>query len=95
MAGASYPDNIKQFNYRTDNVDKVVAYDVNVAYDEITAIQTQLGQGGVVTSTWSGTFQTTTLDWTNSGGLKARLLNLEAGVKAAVTSIDGGTPTSA
>jgi len=94
---ATYPDNIKQFSLRTDNVDKVVAADVNSAYDEITAIQNQLGQGGVTTSDWNGptVFATTTTSWLGTaGGLNKRLLNIEAGVKKAVNSVDGGTPAS-
>ncbi|CAB4128732.1 hypothetical protein UFOVP111_69 [uncultured Caudovirales phage] len=93
---AIYPDNVKQWAPRTDNVDKVVAVDVNSAYDEITAIETQLGQGGVTTSDWNGAtvFATTTTNWGAAGGLKGRLLNIEAGVKKATSGVDGGTPAS-
>lgn len=93
---AIYPDNIKQWASRTDNVDKVVAADVNTAYDEITAIETELGKNGVTTSDWFGStvFSTSTTSWLNSGGLNARLLNIEAGVLKAVTNLDGGTPES-
>lgn len=93
---AIYPDNVKQWTPRTDNVDKVVAADVNSAYDEITAIESQLGQGGVTTSDWNGdtVFATTTTNWEPVGGLNGRLLNIEAGVKQATSNIDGGTPAS-
>lgn len=91
---ASYPSSIKSFIYRVDNVDKVVAADVNTAYDEITAIEQQLGVGGVASrsTAWSPAFSTTILDWTNSGGLAKRLENLENGVYAANSIVDGGTP---
>lgn len=91
---ASYPSSIKSFIYRVDNQDKVVAADVNTAYDEITAIEQQLGAGGVASrsTAWSSAFSTSTLDWTNFGGLRARLENLENGVYAANTNVDGGTP---
>lgn len=90
---ATYPNNIKIWTARTDNVDKVVAADVNTAYDEITVIQEQLGQDGVITSDWFGAteFSTATTTWPD---LKTRLLNIEAGVKKATSGIDGGTPAS-
>lgn len=92
---ASYPSSIKSFLYRVDNVDKVIASDVNSAYDEITAIETQLGAGGVASrsTAWgAAAVNTTTLDWTSSGGLRARLDNLENGLYFATAEIDGGTP---
>jgi uncharacterized membrane protein len=90
---ATYPNNIKTWAARTDNVDKVVAADVNTAYEEITVIQEQLGQDGVITSDWNGpaVFSTSTTTWAD---LKTRLLNIEAGVKQAASFIDGGTPAS-
>jgi hypothetical protein len=90
---ATYPSNIKSWTPRTDNLDKVVAADVNTAYDEITVIQTELGQGGVRTSEWNGAtqFSTSITVWTD---LKTRLLNIEAGVKKVNAGIDGGTPAS-
>ena len=90
---ASYPSSIKNFTYRVDNQDKVIASDVNVSYDEIVAIETQLGTGGVASNSgWGGAFDTTTTDWSNSGGLRARLQNIENGVYRLNSSIDGGTP---
>jgi hypothetical protein len=92
---ASYPTSIKSFTYRVDNQDKVIAADVNVSYDEITAIELQLGAGGVASRTTafgSANFDSTTIDWTNSGGLRARIENLENGVYFASTNVDGGTP---
>lgn len=92
---ASYPTAIKSFVYKVDNQDKVVAADVNVVYDEVTAVQTQLGLGVASRgSSWSSAtpMDTTTLDWSASGGLKSRLDNVENGVYGLVTKIDGGTP---
>jgi hypothetical protein len=91
---ASYPTIIKSFTYKVDNQDKVVASDVNSAYDEIVAIENQLGiQVAQRGSGWgSAPINTTTLDWTSSGGLKARVDNIENGIYSLVTAIDGGTP---
>ena len=97
---ASYPLSIAPFTPRVNLQDLVRAEDVNVVYDEIVAIETQLGVGGVATSpTWgSGTFSTVV---TNHGSLRARLENIEAGVYSGVlqrVSTLGGstiTPSSA
>lgn len=92
---ASYPSSIKSFIYRVDNQDKVIASDVNVAYDEIVAIESELGEGGVASRStdWgNSTMNMTIKDWTNLGGLRARLENLENGVYASNNAIDGGTP---
>lgn len=93
---AAYPNGIKTWQYRRDNLDKVVAADVNSAYDEITAIQTQLGEGGVAIGQQpiAAEYQKDKIDWTNDGGLVARLQNLENGLYGAATNIDGGSPTS-
>jgi hypothetical protein len=91
---ASYPDNIKSFTRKQDNVDTVIAADVNAAYDEIEEMQRQLGQYGVTTSAWgTGTFSTSTTSWYGSnGGLKGRLTNIEKGLWDVTQIIDGGTP---
>lgn len=91
---ASYPDNIKSFTRKINNVDIVVANDVNAAYDEIEEVQRQLGVGGVTTSAWgTGTFSTSTTNWYGTnGGLKGRLTNIEKGVWDLSQTIDGGTP---
>ena len=92
---ASYPSSIKSFTYRVDNQDKVIASDVNVAYDEIVAVEEQLGAGGVASRTtdWGSSAMNMSIkDWTNLGGLRARLENLENGIYASNTAIDGGTP---
>jgi hypothetical protein len=88
-SGTQYPTGIQTWTPVADLVDQVKAADVNSVYTEITAIENQLGSGGVTTSTWTGTFTTGTTSWST---LSARLLNIEAGVKGITTTIDGGTP---
>jgi len=104
----AYPTSIKSFTFKRNNIDKVVADDVNTAYTEITEIERQLGgitttSGGlagvgVVKSDWgTGTFSTSISNWYSNDGLGARLKNIEAGLyQALVTgSILGTTiPTS-
>lgn len=92
---ASYPSSIKSFIYRVDNQDKVVASDVNSAYDEIVAIEDQLGVGGVSSRStdWGNSAMNMSIkDWSGLGGLRARLENLENGIWASNNAIDGGTP---
>jgi hypothetical protein len=89
---ARYPASIVAFDYKVDNKSKVVAADVNAAYDEIAAIEVQLGKGGVLTSTgYGGAFNTTTTLWTS---LKDRLQNIEYGIGGLKLKLDGGTPSS-
>ena len=40
---ATYPDGIVSFTPKVDHTDTIMAADVNSAYDEITAIETELG----------------------------------------------------
>jgi hypothetical protein len=40
---ASFPNDVKSFSRKTDNVDDVMAEDTNSAYDEIEALETELG----------------------------------------------------
>jgi hypothetical protein len=83
-----YPTSIQSFTFKRNNIDKVVADDVNSAYTEITEIERQLGgvvSGGigVTTSTWgTGTFVYNIANWLASGrdGLAERLTNIEAGL---------------
>jgi len=90
----AYPTSIKSFTFKRNNIDKVVADDVNSAYTEIVEIQRQLGgitTGvggiGVTTSTWgTGTFGTTITNWYSNDGLAARLKNIEAGLYQALVS---------
>jgi hypothetical protein len=104
----AYPTSIKSFTFKRNNIDKVIADDVNSAYLEITEIERQLGgittgTGGigVTTSTWgTGTFETTVSNWYSNDGLAARLKNIEAGlyqvlVTGSLSTINGTTiPTS-
>lgn len=75
---AIFPDEIKTFNYKVNLQSVVLAEDVNQVYDEVTSIESHLGQGGVNTSlTWGqGAFNTSKTSWTN---LRERLQNLENG----------------
>jgi hypothetical protein len=83
-----YPTSIQSFTFKRNNIDKVVADDVNSAYTEITEIQRQLGgvaSGGigVTTSTWgTGTFVYNVSNWLAAGkdGLAQRLANIESGL---------------
>lgn len=94
---ASYPSSIKVFTTKTDNVDPVVASDVNLAYSEITALETLVGVEPSKQTGWSGTFDTTTTDF---GSLSARVLNIEYGLYTAYNNrvkTNGGstiTPSS-
>lgn len=87
--GTPYPTGIQTWTPVVDLQDLVKAADVNSIYTEVTAVENQLGGSGVTTSTWTGTFTTATTSWPN---LSARLLNIEAGVKAINNTVDGGTP---
>lgn len=85
---ASYPVSVKVwsptdagFNYPEDLKEIVYARHVTTIYDEVTAVQQELGAGGLKTSVVDGAtpFDTETSgkSWTN---LRARLNNLEQGV---------------
>jgi len=81
-----YPSRVKSWTARRDLLDLVVAADVNTIYDEVTAIEQDLGAGGVSTSTTWGstaTLDTTTTTWNN---LHDRLNNIEAGLYQAYTN---------
>jgi hypothetical protein len=80
-----YPARVKSWTARRDLQDLVVAADVNTLYDEVTAIEQNLGAGGVAVSpTWgSNSFDSATLVWNN---LHDRLINIEAGTYTAYTS---------
>ena len=88
---ATYPGSIELFagkNPRTDNVDPVMASDVNLLYSEVSAIETIVGINPNVTPSWSGDFDSVTTSW---GTLSARIANIEKGVKAAT---DGRVKTA-
>lgn len=88
-----YPARVKSWTARRDLTDLVVAADVNTIYDEVTAIEQNLGAGGVAISpTWgTGSFDSTTVTWNN---LHDRLNNIESGVFTAYTdrvNVGGGS----
>ena len=81
---AQYPASIKTFTSKVDNTDTVIASDVNLIYDEVTALETTLGTIPATSSTWSGTFDSTsTTDWSTVG---ARITNIEHGLNTAYNS---------
>ena len=101
----AYPTSIKSFTFKRNNIDKVVADDVNTAYTEITEIERQLGgitttSGGlagvgVVKSDWgTGTFSTSISNWYSNDGLGARLKNIEAGLYQALVTGSFGNITT-
>lgn len=75
---AIYPGSVRIFSTKVDLVDTVMASHVNLLQDEVTAIETTLGTG-ILTSSWSGTFSTST----THASASARMANLEAGLKSA------------
>jgi hypothetical protein len=94
---ANYPTTIKVWEPVVNLQDLVVAEDVNTVYEELEAVQRQLGAGGVSTSAIWGTvgdFNTSTTNW---GSLRARLQNLENGAFYAVSRRGGSviTPSGA
>lgn len=88
---AVYPSTPQTFEPKVDNVSPVIAADVNLAYLEITAIETTLGTNPAV-STWSGSFDQATTNW---GTVRDRITNIEKGLNVAyndrVKSTGGST----
>ena len=92
---ANYPNTIKVWDPVVNLQDLVVAEDVNTVYEEVEAMQRQLGvgPGGISTSAvWgsAGDLNTSTTNW---GSLRARLQNIENGVFYAVSQRGGSTIT--
>ena len=92
---ANYPSSIKVWEPVVNLQDLVVAEDVNTLYEEVEAMQRQLGvgAGGLTTSgEWgaSGDFNSTTTSW---GSLRARIQNIENGVVFAASSRGGSVVT--
>lgn len=90
---ASYPNNVKYwsvtdtgFEYPQDLKTVVYARHVVTIYDEVTAMQQQLGAGGVVTGVAPSSMAEYTSATTSWSSLKARLLNIESGVYQGVTN---------
>jgi hypothetical protein len=79
---ASYPTSVKTFTNRQDLRDLVVAADVNIIYDEVTAIETELGVNPSESAGWSGSFSNTQTSWSS---VSARLQNIEYGLQKTFT----------
>lgn len=81
---ARYPSNPMSFDYRQNVTDLVQAQDVNVLYDEASAVGATLGTNPQVSASWGGSgFDSSTTSWTT---VKDRIQNIENGVYIAVTS---------
>jgi hypothetical protein len=75
---AFYPSSVKTWVPRVNLQDPVLAEDVNTVYEELTAVQTELGVSPKTSGTWgSGSFNSTTTAWSS---LKARIQNIENGL---------------
>ena len=88
---AVYPTSTQTFLARTDNLDTVQAVDVNALYDEVTAIETIVGNDPHISAGWSGSFSNVTTTFTT---VKARLQNIEYGVNigyASRVNVAGGS----
>lgn len=69
---AQFPTNVRVFTTKVDLQSFVVAEDVNLLQDEVTAVENTLGTG-LLTSTWPASYTTST-SWAS---LTARLSNIE------------------
>jgi hypothetical protein len=75
---ASYPASIRTFTKKRDLLDIVLAADINLVYDEVTAIETVLGSFPATNLGWdTGTFNQNTLTWPT---VRARIQNIEYGL---------------
>jgi len=72
---AVFPTGIKTYSTKIDLVDTVLAAHINDVQTEVSAIETALGTGTLV-STWSGTFTTPG----SHTSMTARFLNIESGL---------------
>ena len=72
---ALFPNSVRIYSAKTDLVDTVLAEHVNLLQDEVTAVQSTLGTG-LLTSTWTGTFEQR---FTHTS-VSARLRNIEVGL---------------
>ena len=77
---ASYPTSVRTFTNKVDLVDTVLADHINALQDEVHSLEIVLGAtslgGNPLTSTYTGTFSTTTT-WTS---LDERINNIEIGL---------------
>lgn len=89
---ARYPANPMSFDYRQNVTDLVQAQDVNVLYDEASAVGTYLGTNPHVSATWGASaFTSATTVWAT---VRDRIQNLENGTYTAINSrvkTDGGS----
>jgi len=105
---ADFPNSIKRwsptdagFNYPEDLKEIVYARHVTTLYDEVTAVQAELGAGGLKTSIATGTYTAINGQSWGENGLAARVNNIERGVIVGVNnrvSTAGGstlTPSAA
>lgn len=79
---ASYPASVKTFTKKRDLLDIVLAADINLVYDEVTAIEQKLGTYPATNTGWSGTFDQSTLVWPT---VRERIQNVEYGLFEAYT----------
>jgi len=79
---ALFPGSVRIFTPKVDLVDTVMASHVNLLQDEMTAVQTTLGTG-LLNSTWNGPYSNPA----SHPSLSSRLLNLEAGTRAAFLAL--------
>jgi hypothetical protein len=79
---ANYPTTPVSFSQRTDNSDPVVASDVNILYDEVTAIGATIGTAPTTSTGWTGTFSASNTSWAT---LRERVQHAEYGINVAYT----------
>lgn len=93
---ASYPASIKTFTKKRDLLDIVLAADINLVYDEVTAMQQIMGTFPSVNLGYgTGTFDQSTLSWPT---VRARIQNIEYGLFTAFNDrvkSSGGTTIEA
>ena len=84
---ATYPTNIKDFGAAKVNfTDVVFSEHVNNLQDEVVAVQNALGTLPATSSGWVGSFDSSTTTWTS---VKARINNIEFGVKNVYDKVGG------
>lgn len=74
---AAYPASVKVFTKKRDLLDIVLAADINLVYDEVTAIEQKLGTFPATNTGWGGDFDQSTLSWPT---LRERIQNIEYGL---------------
>ena len=91
---ADFPNSVKRwsptdagFNYPEDLKEVVYARHVTTLYDEVTAVEAELGAGGLKTSVATGTYSAINGQSWADGGLAARVNNIERGVILGVSRV--------